>query len=228
MHRLPLSWTGDPMPYEVILAFLGVALLAYVTPGPDWFVVMRYTNSGKLSGFFSALGVQSGLAVHMTAAVLGVTAILLASSTAFTVLKLAGAVYLIFLGIQSLRRAFTKKKRSESQDMPNPQMDLSGFGIYWRSLLANVLNPKAALFFAAILPQFANPDQSLVPQVLLLGALDIALGFIWWFGFVFVIAQARRLLGSDRSRKVIDGISGGALIALGAALVFMRSPNTAH
>lgn len=218
------------MSYELILAFLGVAVLAYVTPGPDWFVVMRYTDDRKSSGALAALGVQSGLAVHMTAAALGVTAILLVSSTAFTVLKLAGAGYLIFLGVQSLRHALKKNKNQSTIDEPasEVQPSVGKFGIYWRSLIANVLNPKAALFFAAILPQFVDPQRSLVQQVLVLGVLDIALGILWWGLFVVVISRVRHLLGAVRSRKIIDGASGGALIALGAGLAFMRSPHAAH
>lgn len=217
------------MSYELLLAFLGVALLAYVTPGPDWFVVMRYTNDRKKSGFLSALGVQSGLAVHMTAAAAGVTAIVLVSSTAFTVLKLAGAAYLIFLGIQSLRHAMKKTPPpTEDQTSQDQGLHLTGFGIYWRSLVANVLNPKAALFFAAILPQFVNTENAVVRQVLVLGVLDIALGIIWWAVFVFVIARIRRLLGTQRSRRIIDSISGGALITLGAGLALVRSPASTH
>lgn len=88
-----------------LAAFVGIAILAYVTPGPDWFVVLPRAAASRRAGFVAALGVQSGLVVHMAAAALGVAALLLASAQAFTILKLVGAAYLVYLGITALVRA---------------------------------------------------------------------------------------------------------------------------
>lgn len=211
------------MTIGLVLGFLGIAVLAYITPGPDWFVVMRYAVNDRRAGLISALGVQTGLSVHMTAAALGVAALLLASAEAFTVLKLAGAAYLIFLGVQSIVRAHRLVKRPEPDQEVSHQY-ASLFAVYRQSFYANVLNPKAALFFAAVLPQFLSPSLPAAPQVLFLGALDIALGIGWWFIFVYGITKVRRLLGRARSRITIDRFSGVALIGLGSGLALADSP----
>lgn len=208
----------------VVVAFVGVAVLAYITPGPDWFVVMRHTTSGRRSGFVSALGVQTGLAVHMSAAALGVTAVLLASATTFNIIKFAGTGYLVFLGVQSLLRARRLSNNTVKDSPEEPSSDISNAEVYGKSLFANVLNPKAALFFAAVLPQFIVPAEPVVPQVLVLGVLDIALGIIWWSLFIYGIVRIKRLLGHARSRLIIDRLSGAALIVLGGTLAFTEPP----
>lgn len=211
------------MTVEILLAFTGVALLAYITPGPDWFVVMRHATTHRRIGIISALGVQSGLAVHMSAAALGVASLLLASTTAFTILKIAEAVYLVYLGIQAIIRAHRDAQGTEKQRL-DVDSNRSRAGVYGQSLVANVLNPKAALFFVAVLPQFLDATAPVVPQVLLLGALDILLGIVWWTFFVYGLAHITRALGNTKSRVVIDRISGVALIALGGALVLSNRP----
>lgn len=211
------------MTVELLLAFTGVALLAYITPGPDWFVVMRHATTDHRTGIISALGVQSGLAVHMSAAALGVASLVLASTTAFTVLKIAGAAYLVYLGIQALVHARRTAHGTEKHRL-DVDSKRSRSGVYGQSLLANVLNPKAALFFIAVLPQFLVAGAPMLPQVLLLGALDILLGFVWWICFVFGLAHITRLLSNRTSRVVMDRVSGVALIVLGGALALTNRP----
>lgn len=209
--------------FETVLVFLGVCLIAYVTPGPDWFVVMRNSATSRRSGLISALGVQAGLAVHMVAAVAGVTAVILASATAFSVLKYAGAAYLVFLGVQSLWRSrrTVNRVRHEFNEAP-----AEGSGqVFWKSFTANVLNPQAAMFFVAVLPQFISPNNPVVPQVLLLGILDIALGLLWWGIFVYGVVLFRKVLGSNRFRSTVDRVSGSVLIVLGTVLAFMDPPD---
>ena len=210
------------MTFTAVAAFLGVALLAYVTPGPDWFVVARHAGTRRRSGYIAALGVQSGLVIHMTAAALGVAAVLLASAEAFTALKLIGAAYLIYLGVQSLVRVMRHRDGPAAElsaDSPTPLGT-----VYRQSMLANVLNPKAALFFVAVLPQFLDASSTLAPQVLLLGTLDILLGIAWWFLFVNGISRVKKVLGRTRSSVVLDGVSGVALLGLGGTLAFASPP----
>ena len=209
----------DPV---VMAAFVGIAVLAYVTPGPDWFVVLPRAASGRRPGMLAALGVQSGLVVHMTAAVLGVAALLLASAEAFTVVKLAGAGYLIYLGVTSLVRAVRRAHTDRSADQEDETPPPAGFTVYRQAFLANVLNPKAALFFVAVLPQFLTPSRPVVPQVLLLGMIDIAIGLVWWTLFVVTVAHFTRLLSSHRGRIAVDGGSGVALSGLGVALALAK------
>jgi len=95
-----------------------------------------------------------------------------------------------------------------------------------QSMLANVLNPKAALFFVAVLPQFLTPGSSVAGQVIVLGLLDVALGLFWWTVFVLAIRRVTTLLGSNRSRVVLDRVSGVALVGLGGALAFTGRART--
>lgn len=205
------------MTVELVIIFLGVCMLAYVTPGPDWFVIMRYTALSRRDGFLSALGVQTGLTVHIVAAALGVTAVVLAGETAFTILKFAGAGYLVFLGVQSLLKARRSKKHDEADETVSRG---SGPSIFWKSFLANVLNPQAAIFFIAVLPQFIDPATSLLTQIAILGALDIALGILWWSIYIYAIGLVRRFLGASRSQRVLNFVAGLVLIILGFVLLF--------
>ena len=195
-----------------LLPFLAIAALAYVTPGPDWFVVMRHAATSRRAGWVAALGIQSGLLVHMTAAAVGVAALLLASAEAFTVLKIAGAAYLVYLGVRSLKDSFG------SQAPADEEAEITAGRVWRQSFTSNLLNPKAALFFVAILPQFVSSDAPVAPQVLVLGLLDIALGIAWWLVFVLGVRAVRSALGGRRSRVVIDRVAGTALIGLGGVL----------
>lgn len=205
---------------HLLLAFSLVAVLAYVVPGPDWFVVLGRASRSRREGLLGALGVQCGLVVHMVAAAAGVSALLLASAEAFTVVKLAGACYLVVLGLRSLRSAHGTWRRREQPD-PAPAETANGrggFGVWAQAFTANLLNPKAALFFVAVLPQFLSPSAPVAPQILLLGVLDIAIGCLWWALFVLTTARFSRFLARRRARIAVDTVSGLALTGLGGAL----------
>lgn len=204
------------MTLGILLAFLAVAALAYVTPGPDWFVVMRHATTSRRDGWLAALGVQCGLLLHLSAAAVGVAALLLASAQAFTVLKLAGAAYLVVLGFRALRDSFRPVGRVDEPDDAAPVQPARH--VVRQSFVANVLNPKAAIFFVAVLPQFVAPGSSVTGQVVVLGLLDVALGLVWWAFFVLGVRGVRGLLGARRSRLVVDRVAGAALLGLGGAL----------
>ncbi|WP_240498294.1 LysE family translocator [Williamsia sp. 1135] len=152
----------------------------------------------------------------MTAAAVGVAAILLASATAFTVLKLVGAAYLVYLGVRALlnSRSSSGGSVTEAQE----PADLRLFAVWRQSFVANVLNPKAALFFVAVLPQFVSTGGAVTLQILGLGVIDVALGVVWWAFFVFGVHRLRTLMGGRRARVLTDRISGTALIGLGGGL----------
>jgi threonine/homoserine/homoserine lactone efflux protein len=208
------------MTVTTVVAFLAVAALTYVTPGPDWFVVMRHAVSSRRQGFVAAVGVQCGLMVHMTAASVGVAALLLASAKAFTALKLVGAAYLVYLGVRSLLEARRTARASASLASDEPQAATPAGQVFRQSMLSNVLNPKAALFFVAVLPQFLSSGGSVAGQVIVLGLLDVGLGLVWWTVFVLAIRRITALLGGTRSRVVLGRVSGVALVGLGSALAF--------
>ncbi len=207
------------MDLMTVLAFLAVAGLAYVTPGPDWFVVMRHAMRTRRDGVLAAIGVQCGLLVHLTAAAVGVAAILLASATAFTVLKVVGGLYLVWLGVRAWRDGIARwcTARDEvAQEDPDPS---PGAGrVVGTSFLANVLNPKAALFFVAVLPQFVGSGAPVAVQVVVLGLADVVLGLAWWGVFVLGIVAIGTVLRGRRARAVVDTVSGTALVGLGSAV----------
>lgn len=205
---------------HLLLGFSLIAVLAYVVPGPDWFVVLARASRSRREGLLAALGVQTGLVVHMLAAAAGISALLLASAEAFTVVKLAGACYLVVLGLRSLFSAHRTWRRRERSDQAaaGTGTGQAGVGVWAQAFTANVLNPKAALFFVAVLPQFLSPSAPVVPQILLLGVLDIAIGGLWWVLFVLTTARFSRLLARRRARIAVDTVSGLALTGLGGAL----------
>lgn len=210
---------GPLMDLTTVLTFLAVAGLAYVTPGPDWFVVMRHAMRSRRDGLLAAVGVQCGLLVHLTAAAVGVAAILLASATAFTVLKVVGGLYLVWLGVRAWRDGLARWRtvRAEvAQEDPDPSPGAAR--VVGSSFLANVLNPKAALFFVAVLPQFVSAGAPVAAQVVVLGLIDVVLGLAWWGLFVAGVVAIGVVLRGRRARAAIDVVSGTALVGLGSAV----------
>ncbi|EME52204.1 LysE family translocator [Amycolatopsis decaplanina] len=195
-----------------LAVFAGVVMIAYMIPGPDWMVILRHSARSRPAGFVAAAGVQCGLAVHMTAAAFGVSAALLHSAAVFTVLKIVGAAYLVYLGAQALWRSWRGSRASDVEE-PLPER------VFRQAFLSNVLNPKAALFFVSVLPQFVDREAAVAPQVLILGLLDIGLGALWWGLFVLLTARLSGLMRRSGPRKVLDRVTGTALVGLGGALV---------
>ena len=158
------------MPSLGTLALFSVAAIALaVVPGPAvTYIVTQSIDKGRRAGVVSALGVASGGLVHVTAATIGLSALIASSATAFTVVKLVGAVYLIVVGI---RRILARDDEAEAEILQAPLQKL-----YIQGLVVNVLNPKTALFFLAFLPQFVDPDTgSVTLQVAVLGCLFVVI-----------------------------------------------------
>lgn len=157
------------MPDPTKLTFFFVAAIGLLlVPGPAvLYIVTRSVSQGRAAGVVSVLGIATASLIHIAAAALGLSAILLSSALAFDVVKYAGAAYLVFLG---LRQLFTKEKAQTAEDF-KPQ---SLRRIYTQGLAVNLLNPKTALFFFAFLPQFVNPSSGNVPgQIVLLGSVFV-------------------------------------------------------
>lgn len=215
----PAPGYGPRMDLTTVLAFLAVAGLAYVTPGPDWFVVMRHAMRSRRDGVLAGVGVQCGLLVHLTAAAVGVAAILLASATAFTVLKVVGGLYLVWLGVRAWRDGVARWRTVRAEvAREDPEPSPGAVRVVATSFLANVLNPKAALFFVAVLPQFVSAGAPVAPQVVVLGLIDVVLGLAWWGLFVAGVVAIGAVLRGRRARAVVDLVSGTALVGLGSAV----------
>lgn len=204
----------------LFLVFLAAGFVLAVTPGPAvLYLVARSIDQGRRAGLVSCLGVFSASLVHVTAAVLGLSAILASSALLFSVVKYAGAAYLLWLGVSTLLR-----KEPSSYEAPPP----APLGRVWLDgLVVNLLNPKTTLFFFAFLPQFVDPALgNPAGQVLVLGLSFSLLAFVTDSTWALVAAtlgvRVRRSTGFRRAQKYV---SGGVYLALGtfAALFTRRS-----
>ncbi len=205
-----------------LAAFLAVSAVVICTPGQDTALTIRNTLAGgRAGGIATAVGVALGQAVWTLAASAGVVALLAASEPAFRALRLAGAAYLVYLGAQSLyaalRRRPTTLPRSASQDGLPPSRALR------QGVLSNLGNPKMAIFFASLLPQFAPGGSDSFVVLLALGLLFCALTLGWLTLYAVAVARARRLL-AGRVRRALDAVTGLVLMAFGARLAAESRP----
>ena len=196
---------------EPFLAFLAVAAVAMLVPGPDTFVVMRTALAdGARAGTWAAAGSAMGNVVWGAASAVGVAALLAASGTAFSVLKLAGAAYLVFVGVQALRAA----ARGDCLAGDGGGEDGAAFR---RGLTSDLLNVKVGLFWTALVPQFVAADSSAV----LPAAMVVAMGsmvFAWLTAYAHLAARLSRTLRRRRSSQAVNGTVGAVLLVLGAGL----------
>jgi threonine/homoserine/homoserine lactone efflux protein len=200
-----------------LLAFLGVSVLVIVTPGQDTALTIRSTVlGGRRAGVLTALGVSTGQAVWTLAASAGITALLLASEPAFLAVKLAGAIYLVFLGGQMLMRAV---RRSHAEDhVIGPSKALTPATAYRQGVVSNLGNPKMAVFFTSLLPQFAPESGPRFATFMALGLFFCAMTAAWLTAYAFAVARAKTVFERPRIRRVVDGLTGTVLVALGVRL----------
>jgi threonine/homoserine/homoserine lactone efflux protein len=203
--QLPLGFSAN-----ALALFLGASVALILTPGPDtMYVLTRGVADGRTAGLRSALGVSTGILVHTTAAVLGLAALLRVSELGYALVKYAGAAYLLYLGIQTIR-----------QDDPLSASDATTDGGSFRQGVAvNVLNPKVALFFLAFLPQFVTADVAAGEQMVALG-VAYALLTAAYLGIVGLLSGriGAVLRGRDRIGSAIQWGSGTILAALAVRL----------
>ncbi|UFJ39907.1 LysE family translocator [Brevibacillus humidisoli] len=212
------------MEFSTIWLFVISAAALIIIPGPAVFYIMaRSIEQGKKAGLVSALGVSLGGSVHVLAGAIGVSAILMTSATAFTIVKYLGAAYLIYLGCKTL---FSTSDRKTPENTQAPRKKLGK--IFYQSALVEVMNPKTALFFLAFFPQFISPSVgSVTVQFLLLGTIFVTLAIIC-DGLYAVLAASigKRMLGSKVSSKVQNRITGYFYIVLGVFSAFASPSKT--
>jgi threonine/homoserine/homoserine lactone efflux protein len=203
--------------------FVISGLILNVTPGPDTaYIVGRSAQFGWRGGAAATLGISTGCLVHIFACAIGLSALLAASATAFTVVKWVGAAYLCFIGIKML---LTRESAptDEAPSRANEAMSLSK--VFWQGALIDVLNPKVALFFLAFLPQFVDvqaPHKALA--FLVLGAIFVSNGTIWLLGVAaFSARTASRFRQSGRAMAWINRALGGMFVYLGARIAMFQA-----
>lgn len=200
--------------------FVVTGLLLNMIPGPDTLYILgRAVAQGRRAGVLSALGISAGCFVHTLAAALGLSAILVTSAKAFMVVKLCGAVYLIYLGLQMLFHSSRKEGSGEPDLTP-----VRGRTVFAQAVLTNVLNPKVAVFFVAFLPQFvSNTTQQTFLPFLFLGLVFIVNGTIYCMLLVlFASTLTRRFKASQRTAIFLKRATGGLFVGLGLKLAVGR------
>jgi threonine/homoserine/homoserine lactone efflux protein len=205
------------MPDATTFALFALACLAFLAiPGPSvFYIVTRSLVQGRRAGVTSMLGVQAGGLVHVVAAAFGVSALIASSAAAFTVVKYAGAAYLIFLGLRKL----LGREPDEPEVIAAPT---SSARLFTHGVVVNVLNPKSALFFLAFLPQFVDPTAGPVaPQMLVLGLTLVSLGVLSDGTYALLAAGAGNRL---RNRRRLERLSGGVFVGLGVVAALAGEP----
>jgi threonine/homoserine/homoserine lactone efflux protein len=199
---------------ETLAAFLAISVVVICTPGQDTALTIRNTLSGgRRNGIATALGVATGQAVWTLAASAGLVALLAASEPVFRALQLVGGLYLVLLGAHSLRRALARGEATDGEGAePAPARPRRGFR---QGVLSNLGNPKMAVFFATLLPQFAPRGAFLT--LLALGLLFCSLTFGWLTLYAMVVSRVRRLI-RGRVQRALDAATGIVLAVLGLRL----------
>ena len=200
-----------------LAAFLVVAVVVIVTPGPDTALTIRNTLlGGRRSGVFTAVGVAAGQTIWTAATSAGLAALLVASEPVFRAVRFAGAAYLAFLGIQALRAAW--RGGGEATTVVRGSRRLTPSAALRQGLISNLTNPKMIAFFPALLPQFAPSHQGAFLVLLLLGLLFSSMTLVWLTGYAFAVAKAGDFLRRLRVRRFLEAATGAVLLALGLRL----------
>jgi threonine/homoserine/homoserine lactone efflux protein len=199
-----------------ILAFLGISVLVIVTPGQDTALSIRNSLlGGRRAGIFTALGVSTGQAVWAFATSVGLAALIVAFEPAFVALKLAGAAFLVYLGAQALLAAFrgTHVERGPSGGPLAPSV------AFRQGVVSNLGNPKMAVFFTSLLPQFGAESFG---GLLALGLVFCTMTFVWLSAYAFAVARVGDVLRRPSVRRAFDALLGAVLVALGIRLATER------
>lgn len=209
-------------------SFLAALALILVVPGPDFVLVTRNALArGKRAAFATMGGILAGLAFHTVLAASGLSALVAATPAALTVLKFAGAAYLVALGVANLvstvRRRRSPPEAADETDRHMTTMPANGARTpFTQGALNNILNPKALIFFLSLLPQFIDPGHPVLPQTLLLSAIVIAMSTGWWLLYITTLNRTGQAMRRPRFRRALDRVAGLALIGLGVRLVTAR------
>jgi RhtB (resistance to homoserine/threonine) family protein len=200
------------------LVFVGIVALLTITPGADMAMVARSVfTGGRRAAFATTLGISAGCLVWAFASAVGVAAVLAASQTAYDTLRLVGAAYLVWLGIQSLLAArhgdYSATAASGATRRSSP---------FRQGLLTNLFNPKIAVFYSTFLPQFIGPGDPALLISMLLAGVHIALGIAWLSIYAWLLARAVEAFKGSRLRRALDALTGTVLVALGLRLAAER------
>lgn len=205
-----------------LLAFVIVAAVLTVAPGADMALVAHTSLArGHRAAWVTTIGICAGLGVHAIAWSVGLSSLLARSATAYAVVKTAGALYLIVLGVLALRASAKPASAAAPPARASRNLFLTG-------LASNVLNPKVALFYLTFLPQFVDPAAgNVLAQSLLLALIHFAMGLAWLLFFAVAVERAGKAVGTSSFRAWMQRVTGGLLVLVGAKLLLERGPQRA-
>jgi threonine/homoserine/homoserine lactone efflux protein len=205
--------------WSTLSLFITAALVLVFMPGPNTlYIIARSVQQGRLAGLVSSLGIQAGSLFHIAAAAFGVSALLLSSAVAFSAVKYAGAAYLIYLGVKTL---MTREKIMETKTVEDESLSRA----FYQGIFVNLLNPKAALFFLAFLPQFVDARRgSITVQIMFLGAIVMVLGALSDSIYALLAGSAGNLFrGNLKLLRAQRYFAGTVYIGLGAVSALIGS-----
>jgi threonine/homoserine/homoserine lactone efflux protein len=202
----------DPL----FVAGLAVLALLTISPGADMALIAKITlERGRRAALLATFGICSGLLVHATASALGLSVILATSAEAFTIVKLLGAAYLAYLGVQAIRNSF----HADAAEVRSPRR---GANLFLQGVFSNVLNPKVAVFYLTFLPQFMSAGDNVLVRSLAFAFAHAVMGIVWLSAYAYVLSRVSAVLGRSGVRRWLERVTGGVLIALGARLALER------
>lgn len=212
---------------DAILAFVVIVTLIVASPGPNLFLLLRTTPTfGRAAGLANTFGFAAAILSHAVLSLIGVGAVIAASALAFSILKIVGAAYLIWLGLKALRSAWTGEVSVDADAAGAGAGGSAAHGLRARFVegyLTNVLNPKPALFYLAAFPQFiALGGVPILVQGVALGAVHAAIALLWYGAVVLGIGAVSRWMRRPVVWRWVQTVSGTALVALGGRLLFIR------
>jgi len=213
-----------------LLAFAGAALLLAIAPGPATAVLLRQTiRHGRNRGFATVAGIESGVFFWAVMAALGVTALLAASEIAYTVLRVGGALMLVFLGVQAILRSRTTNAQQPAAEVATADAVVaSSLGsrrsAYRAGLVTNLANPKAGVFAVSFLPQFIPSGAPVLATGLLLAVIWVACDSAWYLSLTTAVHAARSLFARSTLRRSVERLTGVVLIGFGIRLATQSRP----
>jgi threonine/homoserine/homoserine lactone efflux protein len=215
---------------DQLLLFVAAGVLLNLTPGPDvLYIVSHALRSGARAGMVAALGITAGCFVHIIAAAVGVSALMAASSTAFTVLKWVGAAYLVYVGLRLLlsRGESAMQLEAAGAVLTGARGPIGYQSVFLRGFWTNALNPKVALFFLAFVPQFIAPAITNKPLAFLLLGLLFNFNGLWVnLGWALAAAWLARRVGAvQKSLRTLDRIAGAMFVGFGFKLALTTAPS---
>lgn len=207
-----------------LATFVVLAAALTVSPGADTLLVIRNVVArGRGAGIATAFGICCGLFVHATLSALGLSVLLAHSAWAYELVKILGAVYLVWLGLQSLAQAL-RRSGVEDDTAATAAATASLHGRSFREgLVTNVLNPKVAVFYLALLPQFVGVHDPVFAKSMLLAGIHASMGLAWLVALAAALDRARAVIARPRVKRLLGGVSGAILIGLGARLALARN-----